>query len=60
MKYLILLMTILSGALCLMSACLAVWFLRQGVLWPGVLQIVATGLTFAGIQIGVWWIRHEW
>lgn len=60
MKFWILLMTILSGALWLISACLTIWFLHEGAMWPGVLQGVATGLTFAGAQLGIWWIRHHW
>lgn len=59
MKVLILIMTIFCGALWLISACLTIWYAMQGAVWPWFLQFVGTGLTFAGMQVGVWWLRHN-
>lgn len=59
-QILILLMTILTGFLCLFSAGLAVWYWMQGAFWSGVLQFCAFAMTFLAVQMGLWWIRHKW
>lgn len=59
-KLLILIMTVLGGALFLLSACLAAWFFLQGAVFPALLQLFASSLTFAGTMVGIWWIRNYW
>ena len=58
-RLLIVFLTVLSGFLFLVSACLVVWYLMHGAYLPAVLQLAAGLITFAGVQVGIRWMREN-